>query len=188
MPEINTYNTKAAGEALKLLGGELLMSAFLALYDSLVSAEQAGYAEGHAEGYSQALDAEQARAEEAVETDCAIAYDEGFDSADSFNAHNEGYDSGCEEGYAAGFNDGLHHSGVEAGVDEYNESEPEATAEAHSNARVEGETWIGHYENGVWVSGTMDHDWEVVKAAAALDEKTPRTGEQALRELGECPF
>lgn len=161
MPQTSTYNTKAAGEALKLIGGEKLMSAFLALYDSLVCAEQAGYAEGHAEGYSQALDAEQARAEDDTVRNANLN-----SSVLSFN-----------RGYAAGHFDGCYASGEDAGIEEYNAYEDDFTDHdraahmfpARGNKQVEG----ADCDKMVW---DVAHDWSLVKAAAALDEGEYRGG------------
>ena len=44
-------NARAAGAALKLIGGEQLQTDMNALYDALVRAEQCGYEDGFMDGY-----------------------------------------------------------------------------------------------------------------------------------------
>lgn len=70
MPQMQSYNTRAAGEALKAIGGDLLVNVFEQLYETLDRAERAGHEDGYYLGRQQA------------DTEC----------------HNEGYDSGYADG------------------------------------------------------------------------------------------
>lgn len=74
MTQTNTYNVRAAGEALKLLGGDELVSKFAWLYDALDRAERQGWDDGYGAG-------------------------EDYNSAGAFD---EGYDDGYADGHADG--------------------------------------------------------------------------------------
>lgn len=148
--QIQSYNTRAAGEALKLLGGETLVNLFVHLYTALDKAEAAGFNDGFLVNQTSSTR-------------------EGFD---------DGYDSGYADGHADGYTDILSVGDQDDTV--------------RHNAMVEGcalkdmpcSKWleeVGGWECVACEPGCAECkgqtvDFEVMKAAVALDEGEYRGG------------
>lgn len=152
-------NNEAMSKALVGIVGEEKAKEVVAAYKAIDEAMCAGYQKGLAEG-------EELRAAAAKE------YVEALGRANERKAeeHQEAYD----DGYMDGVQD-ARMAPEEA--DDYisflcDELEFEAAQEVAGeddttvkvNAHVEGECWIGHYENGVWVPGTLYNELDEIDA------------------------
>jgi hypothetical protein len=146
MPKTETYNSpeqplaRALGEALKLLGGDQLVTLVSALYNALERAEAAGYADGR-DDYTKGAEFKQA----------CDAYDDGYDSGYA-DGHADGVDDNAEIMYDTGFEDGLASAGYVEGV----EAADDDDTTVKTNAMPEGFSFA-----------ILDD--EVAHAATALD-------------------